>query len=84
MRKALRSVPWFPLVLAVGWILMVSLAMVEMASFAAATASLGSRVASAPANAVPPATTKATVPVKVAPAAAAAAIAPPTPTVERD
>ena len=84
MRKALRrTVPWFPLVLAVGWILMVSLAIAEMASFAAATASLASTEASAPANAVPHATTTVTVPVKVAPSAAAA-IAPPTSTVHRD
>jgi hypothetical protein len=66
-----RSFPWFPVVLAAGWILMMGLAIRELAWFAAASASFDGRstVASAP-KAVPPATAI-KIPIAVTPCAAA-------------
>jgi hypothetical protein len=66
-----RSFPWFPVVLAAGWILMMSLAVRDLAWFAAASASLDGRstVASAP-KAVSPARVR--MPIGVTPCAAAA------------
>jgi hypothetical protein len=71
MRIILReSFPWFPVVLAAGWILMMGLATRDLAWFAAASASLDGRstVASAP-KGVSPMVKK---PVGVTPCAAAA------------
>jgi len=67
-----RSFPWFPVVLATGWILMMSLAVRDLAWFAAASSSFDGRstVASAP-KAVPAATTV-KMPIGVTPCAAAA------------
>jgi len=60
-----RNFPWFPVVLAAGWVLMMSLAIPELEWFAAASASFGPPGASV-AKAVSPASTA------VAPCAAAA------------
>jgi len=68
-----RSFPWFPMVLAAGWIVMVGLAISDLAWFAAASASFGGRPTAASAlKAVPAAGTAVKVPVGVAPCTAAA------------
>jgi hypothetical protein len=66
-----RSFPWFPVVLAAGWVLMMSLAIPELEWFAATSASLGRSVTSA-AKAVSPATAAVKVPILAAPCRAAA------------
>jgi len=65
-----RNFPWFPVVLAAGWVLMMSLAIPELEWFAAASASFGPPGASG-AKAVSPASTAVKVPIRVAPCAAA-------------
>jgi len=66
-----RRFPWFPVVLAAGWVLMMSLAIPELEWFAATSASFGRSVTSV-AKAVSPAATAVKVPIRVAPCAAAA------------
>jgi len=66
-----RSFPWFPVVLAAGWVLMMSLAIPELEWFAAASASFRPPVTSVT-KAVSPASTAVKVPIRVAPCAAAA------------
>jgi len=64
-----RNFPWFPLVLAAGWVLMMSLAIPELEWFAAASAAFGRPVASV-AKAVSPATPAVKAPMRVAHCAA--------------
>lgn len=73
-----RGFPWFPVVLAAGWVLMMSLAIPELEWFAATSASFGRSVTSV-AKAVSPAATAVKVPIRVAPCAAAALAAPVSP-----
>ena len=69
-----RSFPWFPVVLAAGWILMMSLAIRDLAWFAAASASFDGRSTVASARkAVPPARAV-KMPIGVTPCAAAAIV----------
>ena len=67
-----RRFPWFPVVLAAGWVLMMSLAVRDLAWFAAASASFDGRSTVASAPKAVPSPTAVKMPMGVTPCAAAA------------
>jgi len=67
-----RSFPWFPVALAAGWILMMSLAVRDLAWFSAASMSFGDRTTPASSSVAVPAGKAVKPGVGLAPCAAAA------------